>query len=304
MVLAGHLLRDLLRKMPKKSYYAVQVGRNGPGIYRSWAECSEQVTGHGGAIFKGFSSLTEAEAYLASSGPQKPHKRPMLHQAAGAEQARPVVSRNDGVRGAVMAEELALFTDGACAGNTNVATTQNPAGWGVVVVDGCRGNPPVGGTSIAELYGPVELDSSRVDYLGAGVCSNNTGELSAVCHALMWLTRRGTSGPAVICYDSEYAANQARGLHKAHKNVELSRRSKELLAKAQTQAPVRFLHVKGHSNNQWNDMADQLANLGATGARSGGEDNMITDPDQCDSDDSERHRSHKNHKKRSRSPSQ
>lgn len=31
---------------------------------------------------------------------------------------------------------------------------------------------------------------------------------------------------------------------------------------------VRFLHVKGHSNHQWNDRADTLANLGASGQRS------------------------------------
>ena len=33
---------------------------------------------------------------------------------------------------------------------------------------------------------------------------------------------------------------------------------------------VDFLHVKGHSNHVWNDLADTLANRGATGARSSG----------------------------------
>ena len=72
----------------------------------------------------------------------------------------------------------------------------------------------------------------------------------------------------VICYDSEYASNQAQGIHKAHKNVQLSARSKQLLATARQRRAVRFLHVKGHSNHVWNDAADALANRGATGQRS------------------------------------
>ena len=36
----------------------------------------------------------------------------------------------------------------------------------------------------------------------------------------------------VICYDSEYASNQAQGFHRAHKNVLLSAKAKELLQQA------------------------------------------------------------------------
>ena len=165
--------------------------------------------------------------------------------------------------------EIAVFTDGACAGNQNVAATVNPAGWGAVVVEGCLGDPPIGGVAFAELYGPVELSPSSGHFLGAEVGSNNTGELSAVCEALQWLTaHEASTRPAVICYDSMYAANQAQGIHKAHKNIALSKRSHQLLAEARKRRPVRFLHVKGHSGHQWNDAADTLANRGATGARS------------------------------------
>ena len=40
------------------------------------------------------------------------------------------------------------------------------------------------------------------------------------------------------------------------------------MAEARKRHTVDFLHVKGHSNHQWNDAADTLANRGATGARS------------------------------------
>ena len=103
--------------------------------------------------------------------------------------------------------------------------------------------------------------------------------LSAVCHALQWLSaHESSSRPAVICYDSEYAANQAQGLHQAHKNKQLSAKSKVLLAAARTRRAVRFLHVKGHSGHRWNDAADSLANRGATGARSAAGGDRLPSP--------------------------
>jgi len=49
--------------MGKFSHYAVRGGRQ-CGVYTSWAECEAQVKGFAGAIFKGFSSLKEAESFL------------------------------------------------------------------------------------------------------------------------------------------------------------------------------------------------------------------------------------------------
>jgi len=44
-------------------YYAVANGQH-PGIYDSWSEASEQVSGYPGAVFKGFKTREEAETYL------------------------------------------------------------------------------------------------------------------------------------------------------------------------------------------------------------------------------------------------
>ena len=52
-----------------------------------------------------------------------------------------------------------------------------------------------------------------------------------------------------------------------NKNKLLVTHARSLLALARTTRPVRFLHVKGHSNHTWNDAADQQANDGATGQR-------------------------------------
>lgn len=48
--------------MAKKKYYAVKVGKT-PGVYLTWEECKNQVEGVSGAVFKGFPTREEAEAY-------------------------------------------------------------------------------------------------------------------------------------------------------------------------------------------------------------------------------------------------
>nr|AAW23357.1 ribonuclease HI [Leishmania major] len=49
----------------KPSFYAVAVGK-ARGIYSTWAQCSEQVTGYPGCIYKGFRTLDEARSFLAA----------------------------------------------------------------------------------------------------------------------------------------------------------------------------------------------------------------------------------------------
>ena len=44
-------------------FYAVKKGKK-TGIFSTWDECKEQVTGFKGAVYKGFKTLSEAEAFL------------------------------------------------------------------------------------------------------------------------------------------------------------------------------------------------------------------------------------------------
>lgn len=47
----------------KKKYYAVKKGKQ-TGIFDHWDDCKESVTGFPGAEYKGFPTLSEAEAYM------------------------------------------------------------------------------------------------------------------------------------------------------------------------------------------------------------------------------------------------
>ena len=51
------------KNMSKVKYYAVKKGKT-PGIYMSWDECRENVSGFSGAEYKSFGTIEEARAYL------------------------------------------------------------------------------------------------------------------------------------------------------------------------------------------------------------------------------------------------
>ena len=70
--------------------------------------------------------------------------------------------------------------------------------------------------------------------IGAGAGTNNTGELMGVLRALRWAAQPEWKGrDVVICYDSKYSAQQARGVWKAKKNVELIKRVQGALRDAE-----------------------------------------------------------------------
>ncbi len=50
--------------MAAKKYYAARVGKQ-PGIYTTWEECSKNVLGFPGAVYKSFKTMEEAEAFMA-----------------------------------------------------------------------------------------------------------------------------------------------------------------------------------------------------------------------------------------------
>ena len=51
-----------------KKVYAVKRGRT-TGLFMSWAECQAQIDGFAGAVYKGFMTLGEAQAWLWGAAP-------------------------------------------------------------------------------------------------------------------------------------------------------------------------------------------------------------------------------------------
>ena len=153
---------------------------------------------------------------------------------------------------------LYLYVDGSCEENRNV-TSKTPAGWGFCVISGDSGIGRGGGDVVFERSGPVVTEESADGFLGAGVGSNNTAELSAIAHAMRWLLAESGSQAVVLRGDSEYALNIASGQWRAKANKELADSVRALWSEVKSLRSLTPEHVRAHRGHRWNERADHLA---------------------------------------------
>ena len=224
--------------MVKKKVYAVKKGRT-TGLFATWDDCKAQVEGFTGAVYRGFSSPQEAQAWLFGSGsmaslfddePPKPSQKskkdvPVETQASGLSQA-----------------DYVVYTDGSCLKNPD-----GPGGFAAVIVETKCG-------TARELSG------------GEPSTTNNRMELRAGIEAL-----RALPPDSVVDFytDSQYMKNaftknwlrnwKRNGWRTATgdsvKNQDLWRALDEEFQLR----TVRFHWVKGHAGNRWNERCDTLA---------------------------------------------
>eukprot|EP01046_Picozoa_sp_COSAG06_P032145 COSAG06_NODE_3190_length_5707_cov_57.591655_6_plen_207_part_00 len=153
-----------------------------------------------------------------------------------------------------------------------------------------------------KAYGPVQLDMDAYMYIGCVVRSNNTAELSAVPHAMAFvLNWRRVAGRrqhglrvadmlgVVMVYDSQYTKDACTA--PAHVPTPVKNRTaivvcqRMLRAAADKRVLVRWVKVKGHSNEEGNDMADKLADAQKGGAQNEQDIAMIMDGLKATDDD-------------------
>ena len=134
-----------------------------------------------------------------------------------------------------------------------------------IYTDGsARGNPGRGGYGAVLQWGSVMKEISQ----GYKHTTNNRMELMAVIAALQMLTRDGLD--VTIYTDSAYIVNSVEkkwvfGWEKkgfaGKKNADLWQQFLKLNKKHR----IRFVWVKGHADNQWNNRCDILATEAADG---------------------------------------
>lgn len=138
-----------------------------------------------------------------------------------------------------MSKQLIIYTDGAARGNPG------PGGYGVVLQ---------WGTVIKELA------------QGYRHTTNNRMELMAVIAGLEMLTRDNLD--VVIYSDSAYVVNAiekgwlagwVKKGFKDKKNPDLWKRYLQVAKKHK----IKFVWVKGHADNKWNNRCDELATAAA-----------------------------------------
>lgn len=217
-------------------YYAVKIGLI-PGVYTSWDECKNLVLGYPNSKYKKFKTEKEAYEYLqidpAISIEQKEEDSQvnLFDLKEEPTQANETLEEFDIIH---------IYTDGACSGNPG------PGGWSTVIID---------------EYGMITYSSG-----GKARTTNNEMELTAIIEGLSKIK----SKQKIILYsDSMYAINcLSKWIHNWEKNNWIKSDgspvlNKELIMKAKKlvdfHKEVKFVHVKGHAGNQYNEMCDELA---------------------------------------------
>ena len=165
-------------------------------------------------------------------------------------------------------DTISIFTDGSAVYDKD-AKCWVEAGFGLAAVCGGEGAEHEDGRHIHEQCGPISIGPH-----GAQQLTNNVAELVALLHALHWACEAPEARDKPIClrYDSKYAALTSSGVWRAKSNKALVETVRAAWKRARMlkRGTLWMRHVKGHSDHQWNDVADALADQGRRGrVRSG-----------------------------------
>ena len=171
-----------------------------------------------------------------------------------------------------------LFTDGSCLLNNkdkNKAPTKDICGYGIVVLWTTISDIVIDHSTIpllATIKGPVSLNSLHPDFIGAEELTNNTAELSAIGMGLRFLLEYellSTNCEIEICFDSKYAHSVLSRIHSPNTNISLIEQIRLIYDTCCNRLSlgeecIIWTHVKGHSGNQYNTLADSLAKEGCS----------------------------------------
>ena len=199
-------------------FYAVKKGKK-TGIFSTWDECKEQVTGFKGAVYKSFKTLSEAEAFLERN-----------------EEKNENIEEVDGVY---------AYIDGSFDRVSGIY------GSGVVIVDGDEkyeykhaGNREDGDEKIGEMIN-IKVDDEDV-----------AGELEAA-KFVMWYAVDKKIKEITLFYDYQGIEAWAVGDWKA--NLPYTQDYVKFYNKVKSAVKVNFVKVKAHTGIELNEVVDKLA---------------------------------------------
>ena len=215
--------------MAKKKFYAVRQGRK-TGMFLTWDECKKQVMGYPGAIYKSFGTEAEAKEYLGIGSDDKNEKNAGENKSA---------VKNPETSGDIRAETansdvVEIYVDGSY----HVGTKEFSYGM-VVLIDGKE-----------EKFSQKMIDPQLAQM------RNVAGEIKGSEAAMQYALDHKI--PSIIIYhDYQGIASWCNGDWKANKPGTIAYR--DFYQKAKEKVHIEFRKVKGHSNDKYNDMVDELA---------------------------------------------
>lgn len=204
--------------MAKNNFYAVKNGHE-VGIFDNWADCSKQIHGFKGAIYKGFLSLPEAQAYLEGQESK---------ESKGYKSEEEIMANiEDG--------EMIAYVDGSNLGDGSAFS------WGIVTFSKPLGKKCINGMSDNE---------DQIQY------RNIAGELFASVKAAKFAIDNKMT-KITIYHDYSGIRHWALGEWKC-KN-KLSKDYRAFFEKASKHIEYEFVKVEGHTGDKFNEEADVLA---------------------------------------------
>ncbi len=216
-------------------FYAVKEGVC-RGIFLTWEECKASVSGYSGAVYKSFKTRQEAEAFLGITS----------NGSASGENASG--GKNSGGKNSGGNSSLSI-------GQVNVCKTEDCV---KIYVDGSYNSATKEFSygMVVLLEGKEETYSRKFDDESLAAMHNVAGEIKGAQAAMQYALDHQI--PAIkIYHDYEGIAKWCLGLWKT--NREGTRAYKEFYDRASKQIKIGFVKVAGHSNDKYNDMADELA---------------------------------------------
>jgi len=212
-------------------YYAVRKGLK-PGIYKTWLDCSANVTGVRGAEFKSFECLNQAHDFMLNAT--------FMSNDLKSEEIKEIKSNKN-------LTVLEIYTDGACKSNGKIGSK---AGYGVYFGEGDDRNVS------KKLKGAIQ--------------SNNRAELMGVIEALILLNsiERAiiyTDSQYVQKGLESWISNWKKRNWKTSTGTDvLNQDLWKLLDKEKAKKPLaQVKYVKGHAGIKGNEEADKLAVAGS-----------------------------------------
>ena len=205
--------------MAKNNYYAVRIGKT-PGIYKTWEDCKAQVIGYKGAIYKGFAEKQDAEDFLRGG------------LSASSTDAASDNDENPQVEPSV--SEITAYVDGSFSSGKSF-------GCGCIILKD--------GEKIAEIskaYEDEELATMR----------NVAGEIKASELAMQYALDNGYTSLSIY-HDYQGIASWCLGEWKTNKAGTIA--YKQFYDDIKDKLKVHFIKVKGHSGDEYNEIADRLA---------------------------------------------
>lgn len=212
----------------KKKIYAVKNGRE-KGLFTSWEDCKKSVDGFAGAVYKSFTNISEAQAYLYGRNSEPVQASQLKNSSSECGQSQ----NNQAVSG--QPDKVVAYVDGSF----DVKLQKYAFGCILLLPDGRHFEKSGSGNEPESL-----------------AIRNVAGEMLGAMYAALWACKNEFKA-LDIYYDYAGIEKWAVGDWKA-KNA-LTQKYAAFMQKYQKLMTISFVKVAAHTGDYYNEQVDQLA---------------------------------------------